>query len=362
MNKILVVEDENDIREQICDLLETSGYTVESLHDGKQAIDYLEHDIPDLVISDIMMPNIDGYQLLEYFHRLPAASTVPFIFLSAKTDHMDVRNGMTSGADDYLMKPFRAKELLKSVEAQIKKKQKYDQKFEEIYTDISAYVPHELRTPLIPVLGYVELIRDSLNDLSKEEITDMVCKIDGSVHRLHKVIEKFIRYTEIQARITRKFSSMEILEPTVLAPSSIIEIISKKILNEAGRLNDIEIHAVDANLKLLESDFEFIVEEMVNNAVKFSNPGTKIIIKTEVKDDLYVIEVTDHGRGMTPEQITNINPFVQHDRKKFQQQGNGLGLVTIKKLTEHYDGGFNLTSIKNVFTTCKVALPIVYKY
>lgn len=359
MNKILVVEDEKDIRDQICDLLESAGYEVTSVPDGKHAISFFEHEIPDLVISDIMMPNIDGYQLLNYFQKLPAASTIPFIFLSAKVDYNDIRHGMNCGANDYLTKPFRAKELLQSVETQLKKKEKSDKKFEEIYMDISSYVPHELRTPLIPILGYIELIQEGINELSKEEISDMTDKIKHSVHRLHKVVEKFIKYSEIRIRLENRNNNQQPIECFISSPASIIEIISKRKMGEYNRHSDLELNLADIELKILETDFEFIIEELVSNAQKFSNAGTKVIIKSEIKDNMYNIEITDHGRGMTPEQLTNIHPFIQHERKKIQQQGNGLGLVTIKKLAEYYEGSFQIESVKNVFTTCKVMLPVV---
>lgn len=97
MNKILVVEDEKEVRNTIIDLLENSGYTTISAQDGRQAIKILEYEIPDLVISDIMMPEVDGYRLLEHFQKLPGSTSVPFIFLTAKTDITNLRKGITLG-------------------------------------------------------------------------------------------------------------------------------------------------------------------------------------------------------------------------------------------------------------------------
>jgi two-component system sensor histidine kinase/response regulator len=358
MDKILVVEDEKDVRTTIVDLLENNGYIINSAGDGKQAAKILEYEIPDMIISDIMMPEMDGYQLLEHFQKLPGASTVPFIFLTAKTDITDLRKGMIQGADDYLMKPFRAKELLQAVQAQLEKKKRLDKKFEDIFLDISAYVPHELRTPLIPIIGYADLIREGINDLTKNEICEMAGKIKMSSNRLHKTIEKFIRYTGIRLKLAAKKNN-ELINSCIKSPGTILEQTGKKMMKDAGRENDLKLELVDSPIKVSENDFQFFIEEILENALKFSEPGTGILIKSRISEKMYELEVTDHGRGMTVEQLTNLAPFSQHERDKFQQAGNGLGLISVKNLVAYYDGVLKLASEVNYFTTCSLSLPVL---
>jgi signal transduction histidine kinase len=264
---------------------------------------------------------------------------------------------MTHGADDYLMKPFRAKELLQSVEAQLKKKERLDKKFEDIFLDISAYVPHELRTPLIPIIGYAELINEGLNDLTKDEISEMANKIKISSNRLHKTIEKFIRYTGIRLKLASKENG-DLPKTYTKSPSIILEYTSKRMMKEAQRGNDLELELSDSPIKVSETDFEFLVEEILENALKFSSPGTKIIITSRNNGNMYELDITDHGRGMTKEQTTNIIPFGQHERNKFQQPGNGLGLISIKNLMTYYSGSIKLSSEIDKYTTCSLALPI----
>jgi len=360
MSKILVVEDEKDVRTTIIDLLESGGYSTISAHNGKQAIKLLEYEIPDLIISDILMPEMDGYQLLEHFQKLPGASTVPFIFLSAKTDNSDVRRGMVQGADDYLTKPFRVKELLQSVKTQLEKKKRLDKKFEDIFLDISAYVPHELRTPLIPIIGYAEIINEGIQELTKDEISEMAAKIKISSSRLHKTIEKFIRYTGIRLKLATK-NNEELNNTFTQSPQTIIEYISKKMLIELKREKDLMLELIDSPISISENDLEFVTEEILENALKFSNAGTPIQIKCSIKGNFYEMDITDHGRGMAKEQVTNILPFCQHDRNKFQQSGNGLGLVSVKNLMTYYGGKFQLSSELNEFTTCKLSFPL-FKY
>jgi len=119
--KILVIEDNNDIRENTAELLELSGYQVETASDGIEGIRKAQLNLPDVVICDIMMPNLDGFGVLQVFSNHIELSRIPFIFLTARSDHADIRKGMEMGADDYLTKPFQEVDLLKAIESRLKK-------------------------------------------------------------------------------------------------------------------------------------------------------------------------------------------------------------------------------------------------
>lgn len=122
MRKILLIEDNTEIRENTAEILELAGYTVISAPNGKIGVDLASKEIPDIIICDIMMPELDGYGVLHILSRKPATAAIPFIFLTAKTEKADIRKGMTLGADDYLTKPFDDTELLNAVEARLKKR------------------------------------------------------------------------------------------------------------------------------------------------------------------------------------------------------------------------------------------------
>ena len=358
MIKLLVVEDDREIRSMLKEILDNAGYTTLQAQDGRQAIDILEQEIPDLVISDIMMPNVDGYQVLEFFQKLPAAATVPFIFLTAKTDGSDLRKGMNYGADDYITKPFRVKELLQSVETHLRKKEKIEKKFEDIFFDISAYVPHELRTPLIPIIGYSQLIKEQIDTLTKEEIIDMVTRVESSSRRLHKTVEKFIRYTGSRLGLALKDSNIIPAKEYITSSNNILERVCRKMAEDARREKDLKLELEDASIKISKEDFEFIIGELLENAIKFSNIFSKIMVKSYVIDDKFFLQITDYGRGISREQLTDIMPFGQHERNKYQQAGNGLGLISTKNLVQLYGGELKLASEVNKYTTCTVSLPL----
>jgi DNA-binding response OmpR family regulator len=123
MKKILLIEDNKTIRENIQEILELAGYEVFEAANGKSGVELALKNIPDIVLCDVMMPEMDGYGVLYMLRKNLETSTVPFIFLTAKAEHLDHRKGMDLGADDYLTKPFDAMELLNSIESRLKRKE-----------------------------------------------------------------------------------------------------------------------------------------------------------------------------------------------------------------------------------------------
>ena len=121
MKKILLIEDNNDVRETTCDLLELANYEVVTAKNGKEEIKKATLFLPDIIICDIMMPELNGYGVLQILSTDPKTSKIPFIFLTAKSEKEDLRKGMNLGADDYLTKPFEESELLSAIENRLKK-------------------------------------------------------------------------------------------------------------------------------------------------------------------------------------------------------------------------------------------------
>lgn len=121
MKKILLIEDDVTVRENTAELLELSNYDVITASNGKNGIEKAKQTLPDIIVCDIMMPEIDGYGVLQELSKHPETINIPFIFLSAKTEHKDIRKGMDLGADDYLTKPFEEEDLLSAIESRLAK-------------------------------------------------------------------------------------------------------------------------------------------------------------------------------------------------------------------------------------------------
>ncbi|MEO5561948.1 MAG: response regulator [Chitinophagaceae bacterium] len=129
MKSILIIEDNQDIRENTAEILELAGYKTFTAENGKKGVELALKEIPDLIVCDIMMPQLDGYGVLHLLKKNPEAQNIPFIFLTAKTERTDFRKGMEMGADDYVTKPFDEIELLNAIEIRFKKAEVLGQKY-----------------------------------------------------------------------------------------------------------------------------------------------------------------------------------------------------------------------------------------
>lgn len=139
--KILIIEDNTDIRENVVEILELAGYTVFESDNGKNGVELAVKNLPDVILCDIMMPELDGYGVLYMLNKNPKTATIPFIFLTAKAERIDQRKGMEMGADDYLTKPFDDMELLSAIESRLRKKSAqqsfYSQSLESLNSIVS---------------------------------------------------------------------------------------------------------------------------------------------------------------------------------------------------------------------------------
>ncbi len=140
MKKILIIEDNVDVRENTAEILELAGFKVITAPDGKEGVALAKTDIPDLIICDIMMPGLDGYGVLHLLSKDPDLVAVPFIFLTAKAERSDMRKGMEMGADDYITKPFDKIELLNAVESRIRKSEAFKKEYNKDFDGLSTFI------------------------------------------------------------------------------------------------------------------------------------------------------------------------------------------------------------------------------
>lgn len=122
MKSVLVIDDNQDIRENTTEIMELAGYKTFTAENGKKGVEVALKEKPDVIVCDIMMPELDGYGVLHLLRKNPDTQNIPFIFLTAKTERADLRKGMEMGADDYVTKPFDESDLLNAVEIRLKKR------------------------------------------------------------------------------------------------------------------------------------------------------------------------------------------------------------------------------------------------
>ncbi len=311
-----------------------------------------------------MMPEKNGFEVLEAMRAYPPTSTIPFLFLTARTDKADIRQGMTAGADDYLTKPFSLDELEQAVRVQLEKRQKVQEKSEEkieaLRQNLSRSLPHELLTPLIGIIGNANMLMQGADAgvLEAEDIKDLAKQIKDSGDRLHRVITNFILYSRLEVIYTdREQSAYYRTLKKDLANIDITDVIQHKAMT-FNRQDDVSCSLEDVDLAISGEFLVALIREVVKNALEWSDPGTTIECTGTKDGDVYTVVITDHGRGMASEQINSIGAYMQFDRMIYEQQGAGLGLAIIRRIVDIHHGILAINSKIGEGTSVIIQLPI----
>ena len=361
MIKILVIEDETNLRENIISMLTYEHFMPLGAPDGVVGVALAQEHKPDLIVCDIMMPRLDGYGVLMELQSDTATASIPFLFLTAKADKADIRRGMDLGADDYLTKPFSNKELLDAIHARLQKQEmvvhQYEQKLDDLRESIALNLPHELRTPLTAILGYSAYLVDEVGSLEREQIFTMSKGIYRSARRLQHLVENYLMYAQLEfvkfnPETVRTLQEHHIAHPVF--PIDAIEWIAREKADTVSRAKDLILDLKDISVQIPEDDIKKIAEELIDNAFKFSDEGTPVHVGMYDQNGVYGLVVHDKGRGMEQSQIDSIGAYVQFDRKIYEQQGAGLGLIIVKRLTELYKGDMSIQSQRGTGTTVDV--------
>lgn len=356
MSKILVVEDTDAIREEIITFLTLADYTVYEATNGLEGIELAHKVIPDLIVSDIMMPFCDGYQMLRELRKSSVTENIPLIFLTAKMEKADIRKGMNLGADDYLTKPLKPSDLLTSIDNKLLKQERLQKKFTNLKLNLSSGLPHEFRTPLNGILGFSEIIRDHGEDLSKEEIIEYSDHIYQGGKRLQALVENYLLYSKLLFDSLNGFKS-EIKAETMMV-KKVAENTIKKIATSSYRFQDTTSNINDFAIEINKEDFEKIISELINNAIKFSTTGQKIEVIAGIENSFGFLTIQNEGVGMTENEINKIGGFIQFNREKMEQQGIGLGLSIVKLLVNKYSGKIEFNSKKDEFFKVRISFPL----
>lgn len=356
MTKILVIEDETLIRQSVSEILTYEGFEVLEAQNGERGIVAAFQHSPDLILCDIMMPVMDGYEVLYQLRNNTSTKLIPFIFMTALAERSDLRSGMELGSDDYITKPYTRDELLTAVNTQLRKSaDKHEQtevKLNELRKNIIRHLPHELRTPLNGILGFGELLMNYSETVSHEELPLIGKNIYESAVRLNRLTQNYLTYMQLELG-----SGIQLLEKTLHNPDRICERMSIEMATHYNRLEDLELNLSKGAASIGETEFLKIVEELTDNAFKFSASGQKVIVDCETIEGKFFLKVKDHGRGIIVSDISRIGAFMQFDRKRYEQQGSGLGLIISKRLVELFKGELKIQSKVGEGTTIVVTLP-----
>ncbi len=351
MKTILIVEDSNEIREEISDIFKMENYNVFEASNGHEGYIAAINEIPDLIISDILMPLVNGYGMYERLKENPLTDNIPVIFLSALSSDNDIRKGMNLGADDYLTKPLIPKDLILAANNKLEKYAKIESKVENLKINITEVLQHELRTPLNGIVGFSDYLRERVFDLPKEEVEKIVNHIYKSGKRLHILVEKYLNYADLKMKSIQTSELKKIKKCEYFNTAEIINYVAEEIGKRYNRQEDFIIDTTFAEVKMDEFMFVKIIEELIENALKFSKKGGKIKISSDANNDRLKIRIKNEGIGMTSDEIRNINDFRQFNKKLLAQNGSGIGLSIVQLITEIYNIEFNIISMYKQYLT-----------
>jgi signal transduction histidine kinase len=363
MKRILVIDDEVWLREMVHIALAQKGFDVIEAENGAVGIDKARKELPDLILCDVNMEKVDGYLTLSSLRNEPSTAAIPFILMTGLADNAGMRHGMELGADDYLPKPFTIEGLYAAVEARLKKSQTLRQEAEKKLTDLrdnlSMMLPHELRTPLNGILAYGEILAADAATLLAREVAEMGQVIHDSGKRLERLIENFLIYAQIELLDADVQKVSALRQKQTKFPAKLVEARAVGQALAANRANDLALELSDQPVPMSEDYLAKIVDELVQNAFKFSDAGKRVSVMLSGSPNGVVLSVTDQGRGFSTEHITKVGAYMQFDRKLQEQQGLGLGLVIARRLTELHGGTLSIQSERGATTTVAVKLPKV---
>jgi two-component system sensor histidine kinase/response regulator len=354
---ILVVEDDPLIREVAAEILRKEGYRVVAVEDGAAALEELPTVRPELILSDVRMPRCDGFELLRQVRRDPAFRHTPFIIISAKAEASDQRMGMSLGADDYVTKPFLGVDLLKTIELRLAGAALLSETLHQQQRFLTRVLPHELRTPLAGIIGYADLMvlmGESGDTLTAKDLVDYGQSIGRSGMRLLRMAQDLTLWAFLEsASSSLKTSGRDELRKTQVTAEALRQW-GQKCTSKYGRECDLSIEAQSVTVMVPEDSLDCVFEHLVENALKFSLPGSGIMVKMVLSERACEIRVTDHGRGMSEADLEAIGAMRQFERDKFEQQGLGMGLALARVFARVSGGEFTLT--RNVETSGMTAV------
>jgi signal transduction histidine kinase len=361
--RILVVEDDLAVQEGITDILEVAGYEVLAVSNGQEALVMLQKQRPDLIVSDIMMPHMDGYDFYEAVHGEPEWVTIPFIFLTAKGEKEDVRLGKQLGADDYLVKPFDREALLIAVEAKLKRLEEVQrpaldrvEQLEEQLTrserlallgELAAEFAHEIKSPLSVITMQAALIQRQLGAGDREVAEDMA-RIIKQGKRIGEMAQNLLEYSRRAPLAREAVDIHEVIEETLTFTSYLIT--RRGISVERDFDHSLPLIYVDPG------QIEQVFLNLIVNATQATPYEGKLTVSTRWVDDEMHISFADTGCGIPVENLDKI--FEPYFTTKPPGEGTGLGLYVCRNILAKHEGTIEVDSEVDVGTTFTIKLPL----
>ena len=332
--KILVVDDVLSNVLLLKVLLTNEKYNVVTAMNGTQALKMVESELPDLILLDVMMPDISGFEVAKQLKEKPAFAQIPIIFLTALNSTADIVKGFQMGANDFISKPFNKEELIIRVKHQISliaaKRIIFNQN-EELKRTIKgrdklySVIAHDLRSPMASIKMVLNMLMINLpGEKIGEEMHELLNMANQTTEELFSLLDNLLKWTKSQiGRLNVVPQDIDI----VGVSAGVIEIFSM-----VAELKQIKINMQAPDQLEVRADIDMVktvIRNLISNALKFSNLGSEVQVVLEEKEEQVIVSVADHGRGIKKEdqsKLLNVDTHYSTFGTK-NEEGSGLGLL-----------------------------------
>jgi len=355
---ILVVEDIPKNMEVVCNILRKEGYRLAMAGNGKQAVDTAPVVQPDLILLDIMMPVMDGYQACQFLKGNPITKDIPIIFLTAKSDTDDVVKGFELGAVDYVTKPFKKAELLSRVKTHLELKLSREslQELNATKDKFFSIVAHDLKDPVQYLMLSADSLMNQYDAFDEEKRKDYIRRFYNNSRLLSVLLENLLDWARSQR------GKLEV-KPGDIDLHSLAGETRQFLAANAGQkgiaLSSTVAPGTDAfaDINMLRT----ILRNLVTNAIKFTPTGGEVKIESAVLQDqgMVRLNITDTGVGIANENLDKLFRLdnMYSTKGTNGEKGAGLGLILCKEFVEKNNGTISVTSQPGKGSTFTITLP-----
>jgi two-component system sensor histidine kinase/response regulator len=356
---IFIAEDEPVNLQVLYNILKKGDYRMAAAGNGKKALAMIPESQPDLILLDIMMPGMDGFEVCEHLKKIPETKDIPVIFLTARVETPDVIKGFDVGAVDYVTKPFKGAELLSRIKTHLELKFARESLKELNATKdkLFSIIAHDLRNPLQVLMFSADLLSKHYEDFDEDKKKEFIDKIFTGTNQISDLLENLLEWARSQRGIIE--SHVEKIYISTLAEENVSlfkEIAKKKEIRLFSEVDTSYFAIADRNM------IRIVIRNLVSNAIKFTFRGGEVKISASASQNSVQIDVTDTGVGIAPE---DIHRLFKIDKQKItpgtaKEKGSGLGLILCKEFVEKNNGTIDVVSTPGKGTCFSVTLPLKY--
>lgn len=369
--KVLLVDDTPANIDVLRKTLQPEGYEIAIAPNGKIALTIVDRVLPDLILLDVMMPEIDGFETCRRLKEKDLTRDIPVIFITAKTETEDIVKGFSLGGVDYIAKPFRQEEVcarvrthlqlrasMKQVEAQRGQLEEQNKKLAELNNLKNKFIgiaAHDIRNPLTSMLGFSQLMIENMDALPAAERTQYVKLIHSSSEKMLALVNNLLDISVIESGNLKLAVKPDSLEELCRERVHIFDFNARK-KNIFLQPSIEEIGAVPFDKDHISQVFD----NLISNAIKFSPQGSNVRVSVEKEGNTAKVSIRDEGPGLSEEDKARLFGAFQKlsARPTGGEKSTGLGLAIVKKIVEAHEGSMSVESKLGSGTTFSFSLPL----